>query len=255
MHLEVIGVTKFFGGLTAINDIDIHVDHGEIVGLIGPNGAGKTTLFNLITGFLRPTKGKIVFEGEDITGKKPHLIAKLGIGRTFQLVQLFGDFSVLQNVVASFHLRPRSSAREAFFNTSSYRRKEEHILRRSEEILLLLGLHEVTNVLAKNLPHGYQKMLGMARALAIEPTLLLLDEPIGGMNADEIAFTRATIEKMRHQGVSILLVEHNMQIMDICDRLVVLSFGQKIAEGTLSEVRENERVIQAYFGGKMCCSQ
>jgi branched-chain amino acid transport system ATP-binding protein len=113
----------------------------------------------------------------------------------------------------------------------------------------------VTNVLAKNLPHGYQKMLGVARALAIEPTLLLLDEPIGGMNADEIAFTRATIEKMRHQGVSILLVEHNMQIMDICDRLVVLSFGQKIAEGTLSEVRENERVIQAYFGGKMCCSQ
>jgi branched-chain amino acid transport system ATP-binding protein len=250
MHLEVIGLTKFFGGLAAINDIDIHVDHGEIVGLIGPNGAGKTTLFNLITGFLRPTKGKIAFEGKDITGKKPHLIAKLGIGRTFQLVPLFADFSVLQNVVASFHLRPRSRVWEAFLNTGTYRRKEEYILKRSEEILLLLGLHEVKNVLAKNLPHGYQKMLGMARALAVDPTLLLLDEPIGGMNANEIVFTRAAIEKMRHQGVSILLVEHNMQIMDICDRVVVINFGQKIADGTLSEVRENEKVIRAYFGGE-----
>lgn len=250
MHLEVTGLTKFFGGLAAINDIDIHVDQGEIVGLIGPNGAGKTTLFNLITGFLRPTKGRIAFEEKDITGKKPHLIAKLGIGRTFQLVPLFADFSVLQNVVASFHLRPRSHVWEAFLNTGTYRRKEEYILKKSEEILLLLGLHEVRNVLAKNLPHGYQKMLGMARALAVDPTLLLLDEPIGGMNTDEIVLTRAAIEKMRHQGVSILLVEHNMQIMDICDRVVVINFGQKIAEGSLSEVREDERVIRAYFGGE-----
>jgi len=250
MQLEVIGLTKFFGGLGAINDINIHVDRGEIVGLIGPNGAGKTTLFNLITGFLRPTKGKIAFEGEDITGKKPHLIAKLGIGRTFQLVPLFGDFSVFQNVVASFYLRPRSSVWGAFLNSNTYRRNEEYILKRSEEILLLLGLYEARNVLAKNLPHGFQKMLGMARSLAVDPTLLLLDEPIGGMNADEIVFTRAAIEKTRHQGVSILIVEHNMQIMDVCDRVVVINFGKKIAEGTLSEVREDEKVIQAYFGGE-----
>jgi branched-chain amino acid transport system ATP-binding protein len=252
MQLEVNSLTKFFGGLAAIYDMDIHVDHGEIVGLIGPNGAGKTTLFNLITGFLRPTEGTVLFEGKDITGQKPHLIAKLGIGRTFQLVPLFGDFSVFQNVVASFHLRPRSSAWEAFFNTRTYRRKEEYILKKSEEILVRLGLHEMRNVLAKHLPHGYQKMLGLARALAVEPTLLLMDEPIGGMTADEIALTRAAIGKLRDQGVSILVVEHNMQIMDICDRVVVMNFGQKIAEGTLGEVRENERVNQAYFGGDRC---
>ncbi|NQU12627.1 MAG: ABC transporter ATP-binding protein [Desulfobacteraceae bacterium] len=250
MFLEISGLSKHFGGLAAVSLFDIHVNQGETVGLIGPNGAGKTTVFNLITGFLRPTKGSVLFDGKDITGKKPHLIAKLGIGRAFQLVPLFADFTVLQNVVTSFHLRPKSSLWDAFLNTSTYRRNEEYILQRSLEILQLVGLNEVGNGLAKNLPHGYQKMLGMARALAVDPKLLLLDEPIGGMSPDEINFARTAIEKIQQQGVSILLIEHNMQIMDICNRVVVMNFGQKIAEGSLSEVRENKEVIQAYFGGE-----
>lgn len=250
MLLESKGLTKYFGGLAAVSLFDIHVKQGEIVGLIGPNGAGKTTVFNLITGLFPPTRGTVLFDGKDITGKKPHLVAKLGIGRVFQLAPLFADFTVLENVEASFHLRPKSSLWDAFLNTATYRRNEEYILQRSMEILRLVGLHEVKNNLAKNLPHGYQKMLGMARALAIGPKLLLLDEPIGGMSQDEIKLTRTAIAKMRKQGVSILLVEHNMQIMDLCDRLVVMNFGQIIAQGSLSEVRENKEVIQAYFGGK-----
>ena len=247
MLLESKGLTKYFGGLAAVSLFDIHVKQGETVGLIGPNGAGKTTVFNLITGLFPPTRGTVLFDGKDITGKKPHLVAKLGIGRVFQLAPLFADFTVLENVEASFHLRPKSSLWDAFLNTDTYRR---NILQRSMEILRLVGLHEVKNNLAKNLPHGYQKMLGMARALAIGPKLLLLDEPIGGMSQDEIKLTRTAIAKMRKQGVSILLVEHNMQIMDLCDRVVVMNFGQIIAQGSLSEVRENKEVIQAYFGGK-----
>jgi len=250
MLLESKGLTKYFGGLAAVSLFDIHVKQGETVGLIGPNGAGKTTVFNLITGLFPPTRGTVLFDGKDITGKKPHLVAKLGIGRVFQLAPLFADFTVLENVEASFHLRPKSSLWDAFLNTDTYRRNEEYILQRSMEILRLVGLHEVKNNLAKNLPHGYQKMLGMARALAIGPKLLLLDEPIGGMSQDEIKLTRTAIAKMRKQGVSILLVEHNMQIMDLCDRVVVMNFGQIIAQGSLSEVRENKEVIQAYFGGK-----
>ncbi len=248
MPLEITGLTKYFGGLVAVNQFDMHVNQGEIVGLIGPNGAGKSTLFNLIAGTVWPTEGQVLFNGKDITGKKPHLIAKLGIGRTFQIVPLFADFTVLQNVVVSFHLHPRSSLWDTFLNTSTYRRNETCILQQSLEILQLLGLNHVKNDLARNLPHGYQKMLGIARALAVNPKLLLLDEPIGGMAPDEIDFARTAIGKMRQQGVSILLVEHNMQIMDICDRVVVINFGQKIAEGSLSEVRENKEVIKAYFG-------
>jgi branched-chain amino acid transport system ATP-binding protein len=229
----------------------MQVNKGEILGLIGPNGAGKTTVFNLITGFLHPTRGKIIFDGENITGKKPHAIAKLGIGRTFQLNPLFADFTVLENVVASFHLRPKSSLLDTYFNTATYRRNEASILEQSREILQLVGLDIVRDELAKNLPHGYQKMLGMARALAIKPRLLLLDEPLAGMNPDEIDFTMAAIRKTRQQQeMTIVLVEHNMQIMDLCDRVVVINFGHKIAEGLPGEVRRNEEVIRAYFGGE-----
>jgi len=248
--LEISGLTKYFGGLAAVYQFDMYVNEGEIVGLIGPNGAGKTTVFNLVTGILRPTKGRIIFDGKDTTGKKPHLIAELGIGRTFQLVPLFADFTVLQNVVASFHLHPSSSLWDAFLNTSTYRHNEGYILDQSLEILQMVGLDKLKDELAKNLSHGYQKMLGMARALAVKPKLLLLDEPIGGMSLDEINFTMKAIEKTRQQGVTILLVEHNMRVMDLCDRVVVMNFGQKIAEGSSEEVRENKEVIQAYFGGE-----
>lgn len=248
MLLETKGLTKQFGGLTAVNQFDMHVNKGEIVGLIGPNGAGKTTLFNLITGVIRLTKGQIIFDGKDITGKKPHQVAELGISRTFQLNPLFADFTVLQNVSASFHLHPRSSLLDIYFNTKTYRRNEAYILEQSLEILGLVGLDKVKDELAKNLPHGYQKMLGIARALAVKPKLLLLDEPIAGMNPDEREFTMTGIEKTKQQGTTIVVVEHNMRIMDLCDRVVVINFGQKIAEGLPKEVRENKEVTRAYFG-------
>jgi branched-chain amino acid transport system ATP-binding protein len=250
MFLETKGLTKQFGGLAAVNQFDMYVDEGEVVGLIGPNGAGKTTIFNLITGVLRPTKGRVMFGGTDITGKKPHQVAELGVGRTFQLNPLFGDFTVLENVVASFHLHPRSSLVDIYFNTTTYRRNEAYISGQALEILELVGLDKVKDELAKNLPHGYQKMLGIARALAVKPKLLLLDEPIAGMNPDEIDFTMTGIRKTWQQGTTIVVVEHNMRIMDLCSRVVVINFGQKIAEGLPKEVRENKEVIRAYFGGE-----
>jgi branched-chain amino acid transport system ATP-binding protein len=246
--LETKGLTRYFGGLTAVGSLDMHVKEGEMVGLIGPNGAGKSTVFNLITGVIRPSIGRVVFDNKDITGMKPHRVARLGIGRTFQLNPLFGDFSVLQNVIASFYLHPKSSWRAAFFNTGIYRRNERQIVEEALGILDLLGLAEAKDVLAKNLPHGYQKMLGVARALATRPKLLLLDEPLGGMSPDEIDFAMGIIDKTRQQGITILLVEHNMQIMDIVDRVVVINFGMKICEGSIEEVRENRQVVEAYFG-------
>ena len=250
MFLEIKGLTKKFGGLTAVNDFNANVNQGEIVGLIGPNGAGKSTLFNLITGVHPSTQGQVIFEGKDITRKKSHQIAALGIGRTFQLNPLFADFTVLQNVSASFHLHPRSSVLDIYFNTPKYRRNEAYIMTESLAILRAVGLDKVRNELAKNLPHGYQKMLGVARALATRPKLLLLDEPLGGMNPSEIEFSLSAIIKMREEGITILVVEHIMQILDICDRVVVISFGHKICEGLPKEIRENKDVISAYFGGE-----
>jgi len=246
--LEVSGLTKHFGGLAAVSLLDFHVNKGEILGLIGPNGAGKTTVFNLITGVFPSTRGRVVFDGVDITRKKPHQVAKLGIGRTFQLNPLFGDFTVLENISASFHLHPKSSLLDIYFNTATYRRNEAYILEQSLEIAKLVGLDRVKYEMAKNLPHGYQKMLGMARALATRPKLLLLDEPIAGMNPDEIDSALTNIKNTQQQGVTILIVEHNMRILDLCDRVVVISFGQKITEGLPQEVRANEEVIKAYFG-------
>ena len=248
--LETKGLTRYFGGLAAVSHLDIHVNEGEIVGLIGPNGAGKTTVFNLITGVLRPSEGKVIYNNKDITGKKPHVTARLGIGRTFQIASLFADFTVLENVVASFYLYPKSGFWEAMLNTPTYRKKEEYILNQAMEILQLVGLDKVEAELAKNLPHGYQKVLGVARALAVKPKLLLLDEPVAGMTRDEIDFSLGAFEKMRSQGITLLLVEHNMEIMSLCDRVIVLNFGNKIAEGLPEEIRQDEGVIQAYFGSE-----
>ena len=175
-------------------------------------------------------------------------MAALGIGRTFQLNPLFADFTVLENVSASFHLRPKSSLIDIYFNTSRYRHNEAYIHEESLKIFSLVGLEKAKDDLAKNLPHGYQKMLGVARALATRPKMLMLDEPLGGMNPSEIDFTLNSIRKTREQGVTFLIVEHNMQILDLCDRVVVISFGEKICEGLPKEVRENEQVIRAYFG-------
>jgi branched-chain amino acid transport system ATP-binding protein len=250
MLLETRNLTKNFGGLAAVSQFDLGVKEGEIVGLIGPNGAGKSTIFNLITGVVTPSSGQALYREKDITDQKPHQVAQLGIGRTFQLNPLFGDFSVLRNVTTSFHLRPKSSLLDIYFNTPSHRRNQAAVLEQSLEILETLGLNKVADQLARNLPHGYQKMLGIARALATKPELLLLDEPLGGMNPSEIEFTLQAIRKMRDQGVTIVIVEHNMQILGLCDRVAVISFGKKICEGLPQEVRENKEVIRAYFGGE-----
>jgi branched-chain amino acid transport system ATP-binding protein len=250
VFLEIRSLTKQFGGLRAVSQLSISVDKGEIVGLIGPNGAGKSTVFNLVTGVFPPTSGQVVFDGRDITNKKPHQVAALGIGRTFQLNPLFSDFTVLENVSASFHLRPKSNLFSIYFNTRTYRKNEAYILEQSLEILRLVGLENVKDELAKNLPHGYQKMLGVARALATRPRLMLLDEPLGGMNPSEIEFTLNSIRQTKENGVTFLIVEHNMQILDLCDRVVVINFGEKICEGLPGEVREDKQVIRAYFGGE-----
>ncbi len=250
MFLKINKLTKQFGGLTAVSQFDLSVNKGEIVGLIGPNGAGKSTLFNLITGIYAPSGGNIVFDDIDITYMKPHKIAELGIGRTFQLNPLFGDFTVMENVSASFHLRPKSGLFDMYFNTPAYRRNEAYIMEQTIEVLRVVGLEHVKNELARNLPHGYQKMLGVARALATRPSLLLLDEPLGGMSPGEIDFTLKAIARTRDKGTTVLIVEHNMQILDLCNRVVVISFGQKICEGLPKEVRENREVIIAYFGGE-----
>lgn len=250
MLLEIKGLTKNFGGLAAVDRFDINVNKGEIVGLIGPNGAGKSTVFNLITGIYPSSQGRIIFDGRDITGKKPHEVAALGIGRTFQLNPLFPDFTVLQNIKVSFYLHPKSGILDIFFNTPTYRRNQNRVQEQAMEIMRLLGLEKIKDELAKNLPQGYRKMLGVARALATRPKLLLLDEPLGGMNPSEIEFSLNSVKKMRDEGITILIVEHNMQILNICDRVVVISFGQKICEGLPKEVRENKDVISAYFGGE-----
>jgi branched-chain amino acid transport system ATP-binding protein len=248
--LEVSGLTKHFGGLVAVDQFGMKVREGDIVGLIGPNGAGKTTIFNLITGVLRPTDGTVIFAGKDITGHSPHKVAGYGIGRTFQLTPLFADFTTLENVFASYYLHPRTGFWDALFNTRTYQRNEAYALEQSNEILELVGLGRVKNELAKNLSHGYQKMLGIARALAVKPKLLLLDEPLGGMNTDEIAFTMDIMARLRSQGMSILVIEHNMQILDLCNHVVAINFGQLLCHGTVEQVRSNPEVIKAYLGAE-----
>jgi len=248
MLLEIRGLTKYFGGLAAVSHLDMAVDEGEIVGLMGPNGAGKTTVFNLITGIYRPSAGRVIFQGRDIAGMKPHLVAARGIGRTFQFAYLFPDFTVLENVVASFHLDPKCGVFEGLLNTRSYRQKEARISDGAIEILRLVGLEREKDVLGKNLPHGPQKLLTMARALAIRPKLLLLDEPIGGMHFDEVNQAISAIERIRSQGTTIILVEHNMRLMRLCERIVVIDFGEKIAEGTYEQVKSHPQVMRAYFG-------
>jgi branched-chain amino acid transport system ATP-binding protein len=247
--LEIKGLTKHFGGLAAITEFDMSIDRGEVVGLIGPNGAGKTTMFNLITGYIPPTKGHILFEQVDITGKGTHAIAAKGIVRTFQQNAFLPDMTVLQNVVTSCYLHPKSGVWEAIFNTPDYRKKEQKALHHAMEIIEFLGLDSVSDELAQILPHGYQRLIGIAIALSANPKLLLLDEPLAGMNANEINETLVFINKIRSVGTTILLVEHNMRaVMKICDRVVVINFGRKIGEGLPQEVKRNKDVIEAYLG-------
>jgi branched-chain amino acid transport system ATP-binding protein len=247
--LEISGLTKFFGGLKAVSGVDLIMEEGEIVGLIGPNGAGKTTFFNLISGFLRPTKGRVIFEGHDITAKTPHFIARKGIVRTFQGDNIYPDFTVLQNVVLSCHLKPRVGFLETVLHTPSSRRKDDEILHRSRSILDTVGLQNLAHVTAQNLAHGHKRTLGIAIALAAQPKLLLLDEPLGGMNGEEVSETMKLINRLWEKGITVLLIEHNMRAtMRLCRRIVVLNFGRKIAEGTPEEIQGNPEVVRAYLG-------
>jgi branched-chain amino acid transport system ATP-binding protein len=247
--LETRGLTRYFKGLRAVSNINLNVGTGEIVGIIGPNGAGKTTIFNLITGFLKPTSGEILFEGKDITNQKPHVVAERGIVRTFQLDRIFHDFTVLQNLVSASHLFARIGFWEATLNTARYRKKEKSAWDHAIQILHFLELEDKKDEIAQNLSHGHQKMLGIAIAMSANPKLLLLDEPLAGMNASEVSRGLGIIARIRERGTGVLLIEHNMRaVMSICDWIVVLNFGEEIARGLPEEVQRNQEVIKAYLG-------
>jgi branched-chain amino acid transport system ATP-binding protein len=249
--IEIKGLRKSFGGLAAISELDFGVSQSEIVGLIGPNGAGKTTLFNLINGFLAPSSGEVVFRGERISGLKPHEIARRGIGRTFQQSVLFMGSSVFDNVFTGFHLEYRTRLLQQFLHTAAALREEEAIKQKTMDILEYMGLASLKDELAVNLPHGHQRILSICVALASTPSILLLDEPVTGMNPNETLHAVGLIRKLREQGITIVLVEHDMKaVMSLCDRVVVLSYGRKIAEGLPEEIRENKVVIEAYLGAE-----
>ena len=247
--LRVQDLTKRFGGLIAVNDVSFDVQEGEILSVIGPNGAGKSTLFKLIASFLQPTAGQVLFNGEQISGRKPHAVARKGVVRTFQETTVFKAMTALDNVVVAHHLRLHASVPGVYFATPTARADERRFRDSAAEILDYLGLGHVKDEKARNLPHGYLRALGIALAMAAEPKVLLLDEPFAGMNPDETDRAVEMVRGIRKRGITVLLVEHDMgAVMRISDRIVVISFGQKIAQGTPEEVRSNEAVIEAYLG-------
>jgi branched-chain amino acid transport system ATP-binding protein len=247
--LALHGVTKNFGKLQAVANLDLSVEKGEIRSLIGPNGAGKTTVFNLITGTLMLTSGRVVFEGTDITGLPPHEIAGRGIARSFQQTYLFMHSTVLENVLIGFHMHCRAGAIHEFLHSPRAKRTDDTCRSQALEIIEFMGLSSVKHELAGNLPHGHQRALGVSIALACSPTLLLLDEPVTGMNPTETAEMVERIRKIRDRGITIVLVEHTMRVvMNVSDRITVLNYGQKITEGLPSEIKQNKEVIEAYLG-------
>lgn len=248
--LRTESITMQFGGLTAVSELSLDIPLKGIVGLIGPNGAGKTTVFNMITGVYTPTIGNIIFDDKDITGLKSHLITKNGIARTFQNIRLFKDLTVLDNVMIANHLRLKSNIVSSIFRTPDYRAKEDHILKKSLLLLEETGLLEYKDDKATALPYGKQRKLEIARALATEPKLLLLDEPAAGMNPQESIELMEFIKEIRDRyDISILMIEHHMQvIMGVCEKIYVLDYGMNIAEGDASEIQNNPKVIEAYLG-------
>ena len=248
--LEVTSLGISFGGLRAVDELSMKIEKGGLVGLIGPNGAGKTTVFNMLTGVYRPTDGGIRLDGQNLIGKKPHEICKMGVARTFQNIRLFSELSVLDNVKTGLHNQITYSFAERMFHLGSYRKKEKQMDEKAMELLSVFGLESVADYRAANLPYGKQRKLEIARALATEPKLLLLDEPAAGMNPNETEELMETIEVVRKRfGVTVLLIEHDMKLVSgICEYLYVLNFGRLLAEGTPKEVLSNPEVVKAYLG-------
>lgn len=248
--LKIDHVSMVFGGLVANNDVSMEIHKGEIFGLIGPNGAGKTTMFNVISGFYKPTSGKVIFCNEEIQGKPSNKVAQLGIARTYQNINLFKKMTVLENVMVGCHIQTSAGLLAAIFKTKKSRQERQQALLRCREILEFMGISHLENHPAGSLPYGDQRRLEIARALVSNPQLILLDEPAAGMNLTEKDVLTDTILKIRDRGHTVLIVEHNMKlVMKVCDRICVLNHGNKLAEGTPKEIQNNPDVIKAYLGG------